>query len=539
MEKAYPKDLQTLRISLENASEIQNVLSDFDFPVIETETAKKITSMIFSALMENPSILLSDGNVIKPGYSEELDHWRNVHDNFSSILDEYLEEEKEATGIQNLKIRYNSMMGYYIEVTKGKLSDVPSHFILRRSLVNGERYTTKKLQELENELMNASEKILILEKQLFVELRTNLFQYLDYMFNFASIISYIDVVSCLAYSAQINGWNRPEIAENSVFEVKDGRHPVVEMHLDSGQFIPNSLNLSEKNFALITGPNMAGKSTFLRQNALITFLAQIGSFVPASHAKIGIADRIFCRVGASDNLARGESTFLVEMSETALILRSATKQSLVIMDEVGRGTSTEDGLSLAWAISEYLLNKIQCRTLFATHYHQLTRIEHNFLQNLCMDVIDDGEKIIFLRKVKDGSAQNSYGLHVALLAGLPKVVVDRAKQILESGVAYISCENACEVSESSSESPSSAGQNSAISSSEGQNTVISSSASDIQSFNAPSVKVPSFNKPSFTAPSLFSEEEIVLESILSTDVNSITPIEALSKIASWKKQLLP
>jgi DNA mismatch repair protein MutS len=274
----------------------------------------------------------------------------------------------------------------------------------------------------------------------------------------------------------------------------------------TGEFVPNNVNLSEKKFALITGPNMAGKSTYLRQNALIILLAQIGSFVPASKAKLGIVDRIFCRVGASDNLARGESTFLVEMSETALILRSATEKSLVIMDEVGRGTSTEDGLSLAWAISEYLLHTVKSKTLFATHYHQLTRMEHQNLQMLCMDVLETEGKIIFLRKVIEGEAQNSYGLHVAQLAGIPLSVVNRAQNILEIIVK--------------------------------NSNIYTDSNSDLGIYTQKEeTKTSSQLKPSKNLPGLFSDEEMVIDSILSTDINSITPLEALSKISEWKKWL--
>jgi DNA mismatch repair protein MutS len=322
----------------------------------------------------------------------------------------------------------------------------------------------------------------------------------------SSVIAYIDVCASLAHSAKVQNWCRPEILEDDTFFIENGRHPVVEYHMATGEFVPNNVNLSEKKFALITGPNMAGKSTYLRQNALIILLAQIGSFVPASKAKLGIVDRIFCRVGASDNLARGESTFLVEMSETALILRSATEKSLVIMDEVGRGTSTEDGLSLAWAISEYLLHTVKSKTLFATHYHQLTRMEHQNLQMLCMDVLETEGKIIFLRKVIEGEAQNSYGLHVAQLAGIPLSVVNRAQNILEIIVK--------------------------------NSNIYTDSNSDLGIYTQKEeTKTSSQLKPSKNLPGLFSDEEMVIDSILSTDINSITPLEALSKISEWKKWL--
>ncbi|MGP1586793.1 MAG: DNA mismatch repair protein MutS [Treponemataceae bacterium] len=526
LEKAHPKDLQTLKVSLLNSSDIQNILQDIEFPVIENENASFIAKMIDDALIEDPPTNINEGGYIKKGYSEELDNLRNIHENFSTILNTYLEEEKETTGIQNLKIRYNNMIGYYIEVSKGKLSNVPEHFILRRALVNGDRYTTKRLQELENELVTANEKILILEKNIYFSLIAKIAEYLNYLLQLSHVISYVDVGSSFAYSALTQNWVRPEITDDNSFIVKNGRHPVVEFHINQGDFVPNDVDLSDKNFALITGPNMAGKSTFLRQNALIALLAQVGSYVPAESARLGIVDKIFCRVGASDNLARGESTFLVEMSETALILRSATEKSLVIMDEVGRGTSTEDGLSLAWAISEYLLHSIRSKTLFATHYHQLTRMNHLSLQKLCMDVFDSEGKIIFLRKVIKGCAQNSYGLHVARIAGVPAKIIERAQEILDSfskstnlytdGLYFFDDENDIEKLENSE------------------------NIDDIEEVEnsadmCKSKKIP--KSVNFSSPGLFSEEEIVLDSILSVDVNSMTPLEALAKISEWKRAL--
>ena len=506
LEKAHPKDVQALRTSLESAVNIQKIVSELSFPIVQMETANQIINLIANAILDDPSTSLTEGRIIKEGFSEELDRLRNIQKNFNQILDEYLETEKKQTGITTLKIKYNRINGYYMEVSKGKLSNVPSHFILRRALVNGDRYTTSKLQELEDELVKADEKIIQLEKQLFLQVRNEIANHIQYLLQLSSVIAYIDVCASLAHSAKSQNWCRPEIVQDDVLYIEKGRHPVVEFHMATGEFVPNDVNLSEKKFALITGPNMAGKSTYLRQNALITLLAQIGSFVPAQKAKIGIVDRIFCRVGASDNLARGESTFLVEMSETALILRSATEKSLVIMDEVGRGTSTEDGLSLAWAISEYLLHTIKSKTLFATHYHQLTRMEHPVLQMLCMDVLESDGKIIFLRKVIQGSAQNSYGLHVAQLAGIPLSVVDRAQAILETIVK--------------------------------NSNIYTDSNSDLGIYTQKEKsKTTKQLSVSTNLPGLFSDEEMIIDSILSTDVNSITPIEALSKIAEWKKLL--
>ena len=518
MDRAHGKDLQALRASLESWIETQKALGDANFATLSPENATKIIDMVRNAILDDPSTSLTDGGIIKQGWSADLDHWRDVETNFNKILDEYTEEEKQKTGIQNLRIRKNGNMGYFIEVTKGKLTKVPEHFMMRRSLVNADRYTTEKLQELEGELNTAGTKILELERDLFVEIRNTLKQYVPYLLQTAQEIAYTDVTSSFAESAITRRWVRPVVDTSALFEVKDGRHPVVEDHLPSGEFVPNDLSLCggddgkeqgdspdqpASSFALITGPNMAGKSTFLRQNALIALLAQTGSFVPASSAHIGIVDRIFCRVGASDNLARGESTFLVEMTETAHILRSATNKSLVIMDEVGRGTSTEDGLSIAWAVSEYLLNRIRCKTLFATHYHELTRMVHPSLVKLCMAVSEQGREVVFLRKVINGSSENSYGIHVASLAGIPEAVVDRARTILER------------IQNEASEKP-----------------VI-----PITSENKTKIEADDATQNASLTGALFSDEEMILDEILSSEPDNMTPLDALKLISRWKKSL--
>ena len=512
MERAHAKDLQALKSSLVLWLKTRDVLSGMDFAVLPPENAQSIIEMIEDAILEDPSTSLTEGGIIKPGWSEELDHWRDVQKNFNSILDAYLEEEKAATGIQGLKIKNTGNMGYFIEVSRGKVGMVPEHFILRKALVNADRFTTARLQELEQSLNESGTKILELERDLFLELRGKLKEYVNYLMETSQEVAYTDVSSSLAQAAVIHNWVRPEISNGTEFEVSDGRHPVVEMHLPTGEFVPNSLSLNAGGnggfFALITGPNMAGKSTFLRQNALISLLAQTGSFVPAESAQLGIVDRIFCRVGASDNLARGESTFLVEMSETAHILRSATERSLVIMDEVGRGTSTEDGLSIAWAVSEYLLERIKCKTLFATHYHELTRMEHPMLKKLCMAVSEDGESVHFLRKVIEGSAENSYGIHVASLAGVPSPVIDRARELLEK---IQSDADKKKLPESGPNFP------------------------PLEECKKKTEETPS-KSDSWTG-ALFSDEEMILDEILSVDLNNTTPMQALKAVARWKKTL--
>ncbi len=508
MDKAHAKDLQALRASLESWTKIKSYLNVYDFSFVSSKDAEDICTLINNAILDDPATSLTDGRIIKPLWSEELDHWRAIHDNFNQVLTEYEAEERQKTGISTLKIKYNNAAGYFIEVSKGKLSSVPPHFIMRRALVNGDRYTTERLQELEQQLNESSTKILELERDLFLEVRSSLQKYVPYLLQISDEIANTDVSSSLAYAAVQNDWVRPEIEESTVFEIKDGRHPVVEKHLPVGEFVPNDSLLSSDDdenpsFALITGPNMAGKSTYLRQNALIALLAQTGSYVPASKAKIGIVDRIFCRVGASDNLAKGESTFLVEMTETANILRLATEKSLVIMDEVGRGTSTEDGLAIAWAVSEYLLNNIKCKTFFATHYHELTRMEHKNLKMLCMQVSEEGNQVVFLRKVKEGITQNSYGIHVASLAGIPVSVIERAKQILSK--------------------------------------IQEESEANSIDFDAVKTEQMSLKENKMTdeygTPGLFSDEEIIISEILSTDLDNMTPISALQTISRWKKTL--
>ncbi len=504
MEKAHPKELQALRLSLEMWTKVKSYLIDFDYSFVSSEDAQNICNLIGNSILENPSTSLTDGGIIKEGWSEELDHWRNIHNNFNAILSEYENEEREKTGISTLKIKYNNNAGYFIEVSKGKLSSVPSHFIMRRVLVNGDRYTTERLQKLEQDLNEASTKILELERDLYLEIRDSLKKYVSYLHQISQEVANTDAICSYAQAAIQHKWVCPEITDDGIFEIKNGRHPVVEKHLPTGEFVPNDSFLSSDDdeipsFALITGPNMAGKSTYLRQNALIALLAQTGSFVPADSAKLGIVDRIFCRVGASDNLAKGESTFLVEMTETANILHAATNRSLVIMDEVGRGTSTEDGLAIAKAVSEYLLETVKCKTFFATHYHELSRLKHTSLKFLCMDVLEQNGRVVFLRKIKEGVTENSYGIHVAKLAGIPPEVIDRANKILCDIQAANGDKNVFE-----------------------EKTIIQKEKENIETHS----------------PGLFSDEEIIISEILSVDLNNITPMNALQTISRWKKTLL-
>ena len=504
MERAHGKDLNALRQSLSQYLELESLLSrehlDPGYVSTEARTAlEEVSTLLANSLREDCPVVLNEGNMIKPGWSEKLDELHALRDNSRKVLEEYLDTEREATGIQNLKIRYNRLTGYFLEVTKSNLPSVPRHFIRRRSLTNAERFTTDRLIELETELNGVHAKSLECEQQLFLEIRSRVAGHLEAILACSRETARIDVFQSLAYAATVHGWVRPEFTNDGILRITEGRHPVVEAHVPGGEFVPNSIVLScaphendVPSFALITGPNMAGKSTFLRQTALIVLMAQTGSFVPAQSLALTPVDRIFCRVGASDNLARGESTFLVEMTETAHILRTATRMSLVIMDEVGRGTSTEDGLSLAGAVSEYLYTVIGARTLFATHYHELSRMQHPRLAPFFLDVLESEGTVVFLKKVRPGSSANSYGLHVARLAGIPESVIRRAQSLLENREVVLPVHER-------NDSP--------------------------ESVHA--------------EPGLFSEETILLDQILSCDIDSMTPLEALQTIERWKKILYP
>ena len=457
MDKAHGKDMVAIRNALLSFRSIEALLLELDegnqkafcfespeASSLEAEGFGKLENcreMLDKSMADDPSMLLTEGNLVRDGYSPELDRLRELRDSGRKLLEDYLEEEKQATGIAGLKIRYNRLIGYFFEVNNVNLSRVPSRFIRRQGMAGAERFTTDRLAELESEINGASGRIIEFEKKLFLEIREQVKNLLPLLGSAARRIAETDAGQSLARAATVQGWSRPVMESSGRTLIKDGRHPVVEAHLKRGEFIPNDLSLEAGDaaskgqgvsFALITGPNMAGKSTYLRQAALITLMAQAGSFVPALEAQIGIVDRIYCRVGASDNLARGESTFLVEMNETAYILRTATEKSLVIMDEVGRGTGIEDGLSIAWAVCEELLDNIKCRTLFATHYHELSRIVHPRMANRSMDVIEKNGEIIFLRKLREGPAADSYGIKVAALAGLPARVLTRAGIIMEA-----------------------------------------------------------------------------------------------------------
>ncbi|MDR0374314.1 MAG: DNA mismatch repair protein MutS, partial [Treponema sp.] len=418
MDKAHGKDMLAIKNALVFFSALEELCKGFIFEHAAASAFTKeqralldnARDMLACGLREDPSILLAEGNLIRSGYNAELDKLHALRDNGHGMLEAYLEEERQATGIP-LKIRYNRLLGYYFEVANNHLSKVPKYFFKRQGLAGGERFSTDKLASLESDINSASGEIVEFEKKLFLELREKTKACLNELTAASARIAEVDAAQSLARAATLRLWSRPELHEGCDLHITESRHPVVESHLPRGEFIPNDIHLDRNGvtFALITGPNMAGKSTYLRQAALIVIMAQMGSFVPAAKASVGLVDRVYCRVGASDNLARGESTFLVEMNETAYILHTATEKSLVIMDEVGRGTGTKDGLAIAWAVSEELLDAIQCRTLFATHYHELSSITHPRMANRSMEVIDRDGGLVFLRKLKDDAASESYG----------------------------------------------------------------------------------------------------------------------------------
>ena len=438
---ANPRDLIAFRNSLEMLPAIAMLLGDLSCDLVdeirdEFDDLRDLYDLLHESIQEEPPISTRDGDIIKEGFHEEVDKLRAAKTEGKSWLAELEAKEKENTGIKNLRIKYNKVFGYYLEVTNSFKDMVPDYFIRKQTLTNAERYITPELKELEDTILGSEDRLTSLEYELFKAVRDHLAENVARIQRTAKAIAKIDVFASLALVASRNNYCKPKINESGIIDIKNGRHPVVEKMITNDMFIDNDtyLNNAGNRIAIITGPNMAGKSTYMRQTALIVLMAQIGSFVPASSANIGIVDRIFTRVGASDDLASGQSTFMVEMNEVANILRNATSNSLLILDEIGRGTSTFDGLSIAWAVVEHISNTklIGAKTLFATHYHELTELEGKLsgVNNYCIAVKEKGDDIVFLRKIVKGGADKSYGIQVAKLAGLPESVIDRAKEIV-------------------------------------------------------------------------------------------------------------
>ena len=436
------RDLRALAQTTEKLPQIKGLLSSCECEELasmfsELDTLSDVTETINAAIVDDPPFSVREGGIIRDGYNADIDYLRSVISDSKGWIERIEEAEKKATGIKTLKVGYNRVFGYYIEVSKSFIGSVPERFIRKQTLANGERYITQELKDMESQMLGASDKITALEYQLFTEVRLKIAENVHRIQKTAFILAKLDVYRSLAEVACRNGYCRPEITYGDEIIIKDGRHPVVEQFAKDSYFVPNDTNLDggKNRFMLITGPNMAGKSTYMRQTALICLMAQIGSFVPAREARIGVIDKLFTRVGASDDLAMGQSTFMLEMSEVAYILSHATKRSLIIYDEIGRGTSTFDGMSIARAVAEYTLGKkVGAKTLFATHYHELTGMENEFegIVNYNIAAKKKGDDIVFLRKIVRGAADDSYGIEVAKLAGVPKEVTKRAKEILET-----------------------------------------------------------------------------------------------------------
>ncbi|MGB4573319.1 MAG: DNA mismatch repair protein MutS [Rectinemataceae bacterium] len=537
MDKAHAKDLLALRDSIQASMEIAGLLERAGAPEAYADrlggnavaACIEAASIIDRGIKEDPSILLTEGNMIRDGYDAGLDRLRGLKRDSGALLEAYLQEEREASGIQGLRVRYNRIIGYFLEVSKGKLESVPAHFIRRQSLVTGERYTTVRLGELESEINGATERIVETERRLFVELREKVKSAVPSILALARLTAARDCIHSFARAATANAYVRPELCVEPILDIRRGRHPVVETCLPQGAFVPNDLSLDARDraFALVTGPNMAGKSTVLRQTALIALMAHAGSFVPAEEARIGLIDRIFCRVGAQDNLARGESTFLVEMHETAYILNTAGPRSLVIMDEVGRGTGTLDGLSIAWAVSERLLDGVGCRTLFATHYHELTAMRHPRLVNLSMAVLENENEIVFLKRLKEGPAAGSYGIHVARLAGIPESVLSRARELQRrlSKAERSLRDEAGALSSDAAEAPADMPAVAPVSA-----AIVAAAAPGAASTSAAA------SAPAGTGE-LFGPEELVAARVRGLDTDRLTPLDALGLLVEFKKTL--
>ena len=441
-QSANPRDLIAFQSSLSMLPSVKYILKDMESDLLrkiyeELDPLEELCDLVGRAIQEEPPLAMKEGGIIKDGYNDEVDRLRKAKSEGKNWLADLETREREKTGIKNLRIRYNKVFGYYLEVTNSFKELVPDYYTRKQTLANAERYIIPELKELEDTILGAEDKLCALEYELYCEVRNTIAAELTRIQRTAKAVAKLDVIASLALVAERNNYVRPKINEKGVIDIRDGRHPVVEKMIPNDMFIANDTYLDDKKqrISIITGPNMAGKSTYMRQAALIVLMAQLGSFVPASSANIGLVDRIFTRVGASDDLASGQSTFMVEMNEVANILRNATNKSLLILDEIGRGTSTFDGLSIAWAVVEYISNSklLGAKTLFATHYHELTELEGKIsnVNNYCIAVKEKGDDIVFLRKIVKGGADKSYGIQVAKLAGVPDPVINRAKEIVE------------------------------------------------------------------------------------------------------------
>ncbi len=514
---ANPRDLIAFKSSLAMLPFIKKLLDECSAPLLkdlqsDLDTLEDIFTLIDSAIAEEPPVSIREGGILKEGYDEEIDKLRHAKTEGKTWLVELEAKEREKTGIKNLRIKYNKVFGYYLEVTNSYKNMVPDHYTRKQTLANAERYITTELKELEDIILGAEDKLTALEYERFREIRDKIAGEVLRIQKTAKAVAGIDVFSSLALVAERNNYCRPSINENGVIDIKNGRHPVVEQMINNDMFIANDTYLDnhKQRISIITGPNMAGKSTYMRQTALIVLMAQIGSFVPAESAKIGIVDRIFTRVGASDDLASGQSTFMVEMTEVANILRNATSNSLLVLDEIGRGTSTFDGLSIAWAVVEHISNPklLGAKTLFATHYHELTELEGKLdnVNNYCIAVKEKGEDIVFLRKIVPGGADKSYGIQVAKLAGVPESVIARARVIADELSAHDIAELAGKITAESS---------------------------------SPRKKTQKKDEVDLTQMSLFDtvKDDDIIQEVREIDLGNLTPIDALNKLYELQNKI--
>ena len=516
-QSANPRDLTAFESSLSMLPHVKTILSDMQSTLNRElydalDPLEDLCTLVKEAIKDEPPLAMKEGGIIRDGYNAEVDKLRHAKSDGKEWLAKLEEEEREKTGIKNLKIKYNKVFGYYLEVTNSFKNLVPDYYTRKQTLANAERYIIPELKELEDTILGAEDKLYALEYQLYCEVRDTIAKEVVRIQTTAKAVAKIDTLASLALVAERNNYVRPKINEKGVIDIKDGRHPVVEKMIPNDMFITNDtyLNDKKKRISIITGPNMAGKSTYMRQTALIVLMAQIGSYVPASSANIGLVDRIFTRVGASDDLASGQSTFMVEMTEVANILRNATSKSLLILDEIGRGTSTFDGLSIAWAVIEHISNSklLGAKTLFATHYHELTELEGKIdnVNNYCIAVKEKGDDIIFLRKIVSGGADKSYGIQVARLAGVPASVTDRAKEIVEELVQADITSRIKDIAVAGSE---------------------------------PKHKAKKYDDVDLAQMSLFDtvKDDDVLQELKDLDVTNLTPIDALNTLYQLQNKL--
>mgnify|MGYP002570402771 CR=1 FL=1 len=514
---ANPRDLLAFAASLRMLPPIKQQLADFKGSLLkelydELDTLDDLEALISSAIIEDPPLVIREGGIIKDGYNEDVDKLRRSKTEGKNWLAELEAKERERTGIKTLRVRYNKVFGYYIEVTNSFKDMVPDDYTRKQTLTNAERFITQELKELEDLILGAEDKLAALEYELFCDVRDRVASQVERIQKTARAVALLDVIASLSFVAERQNYVKPQINERGILDIKNGRHPVVEQMIPNDMFVANDVLLDngKNRISIITGPNMAGKSTYMRQVALIALMAQIGSFVPAKSANICISDRIFTRVGASDDLASGQSTFMVEMNEVANILRHATKKSLIILDEIGRGTSTYDGMSIAWAVVEYIADARQlgAKTLFATHYHELTELEGalNGVNNYCIAVKEQGDDIVFLRKIVKGGADRSYGIQVAKLAGVPDSVIERAKEIVEE----LSANDITSVTKNIT--PATAGTKK---------------------------KKERLDEVDLTQMSLFDtvKDDDILEELKTIDVGNLTPIEALNKLYELQNKI--